>query len=341
MKVFAVFLSFVWVIQGHAETWDPQNDPSRFDLTHQYDYQLTRLPSHASLRIIPWSETYWPSFRGSINIRWNTPAQDGFTYTPPTLAEAKAMTIDQLKTLSPSEKYDLYMGHYDYPLWTEVKHDANPAASEFTGLCDGWSIAALQYAEPDAVTLPNPDGILIPFGSSDVKALMTFASEFHFSRDTVQVGNSCLTNCGGMNAGALHVILANQIGLKQEGFVTERQPINEQWNQPVYAYETSTLGSALSNVPGAHGVLIHTVLHYAEDLDQSYFLPVVGTSNFHSNKVIMDYVLDLDSNNDIIGGTWSPGSDRVGYFWRQTNHLEFLDEMAGILRIYQAVPLSP
>ena len=167
---------------------------------------------------------------------------------------------------------------------------------------------------------------------------MTFASEFHFRRQTVRVGKSCLTNCNGMNAGALHVVLTNQIGIKKEGFITERQPVNEQWNQPVYAYESQTLGSAVSDVPGAHGVLVRTVLHYTEDLDESHYEPAVGTANFHSSKVVMNYVLDLDANEKIVGGTWVTGSDRVGYFWNQINHLEFLGNLAGINQIYQPVP---
>jgi hypothetical protein len=328
------FVMMAGLMEARAESWDPQNDPSAFDLSHNYDYKLVDLPAQSTLKTLPWSETYWPSRRGSINIRWNTPDQDGFNFTPTTLAQAKTMTPDQLKQLSPSEKYDLFMGHYDYPLWTEVKRYADPTADPYSGLCDGWSVAAVQYAEPNAVTLPNPDGILIPFGSSDVKALMTFASEFHFRRHTIQAGISGT----GMNAGAMHVILANQIGLKQSGFVTERQPDNEDWNQPVYGYESQMLGSSVSNIPGAHGVLVHTVLHYTEDLDLSYFAPVTGTSNFHSNKIVMDYVLDLDANENIIGGTWSTGSDRPGYFWNATNHLTFTGTMSGLNQIYQPVP---
>jgi hypothetical protein len=340
MKIlFSIILGLIPVGQIHAEVWDPANAPSLFDLDHRYEYDFSKLPTQATLKTIPWSETYWPSYRGSINLRWYAPEPDGFNYTPPTLEQVKVMSLEQLKTLSPSEKYDLFMGHYDYPLWHEVSRYANPHAGEFTGLCDGWSIAAIQYREPDAVTVANPDGILIPFGASDVKALMTFASEFHSRRQTVQVGTSCQANCTGMNAGALHVILSNQIGIMNQGFVTERQVIDEQWNQPVYAYESKEVGSAPSNVAGAHGVLMHTVLHYTEDLDLSYYEPVSGTNRFHSNKVAMDYVLDLNDQNQIVGGTYLPNSDRVGYFWMQTNALKFTGTMSGIQQIYREIPL--
>ena len=141
MTAYLLFSIVFGLNTARAEIWDSFNDPSLFDPTHQYEYQLANLPAQAMLTRTPWSETYWPSYRGSINIRWNSPTQDGFNYTPPTEVEAKAMTLDQLKMLSPSEKYDLFMGKYDYPTWTEVKRYARPTAGIYTGLCDGWSIA--------------------------------------------------------------------------------------------------------------------------------------------------------------------------------------------------------
>lgn len=35
-------------------------------------------------------------------------------------------------------------------------------------------MAALEYAQPNPVVLTNADGIQIPFGASDVKALLTY-----------------------------------------------------------------------------------------------------------------------------------------------------------------------
>jgi hypothetical protein len=340
---FALMLVFT---EAKADVWNADNDPSQFDLNHTYHYKLSDLPLSAQMKTTPWSETYWPAYKGSVNVRWNTPDQDGFNYTPPTHDQVVKMSADDLSHLSPAEKYDLYMGHYDYPLWNEVKHYADPTADQYTGMCDGWSIAAIQYAEPKQVTLANPDGILIPFGSSDVKALMTFAAEFHFERQEVQVGVACTTStpttpdqisaCSGMNPGAMHVILANQIGLQQIAFITERKADDEDWNQPVFGYTFQTTGSAISTVPGAQGVVVHGILNYTEDLDASYVQPVVGTSNFHANKIVMDYVLDVDAQGNIIGGTWASGSDRPGYFWFTKNHLDFTGELLGIQKIYQA-----
>ena len=330
-----------------AERWNPLNNPAQLDVQHRYEYNLKKLPELASLTTIPWSETYWPTFKGSINVRWNTDTKDGFQYTPYPREALLKMTEADLEKLSPSEKYDIFLGHYDYPLWKEARRYGNPQAGEYSGLCDGWSVAAIQYKEPQRVTLTNRDGIAVPFGSSDIKGLMTYAAEIHDDRETVQVGAQCRTShpqtpeeiqiCAGINAGSVHVILANQIGLMNEGFVTQRQPNTEDWNQPTYAYKTEVRGSAVSSVPGAHGQQMHGTLYYSEDLDVSSMDPVTGTSRFKSNKVEMDYILDLDANENIVGGEWVKGSDHVGFMWLATHHLEFTGIMAGIAQIYKAV----
>ena len=78
-----------------------------------------------------------------------------------------------LKALSPAEKYDIFMGKFSYPT---VKFEwARTSAShpQWYGLCHGWAPAAIVYDEPNPVTLTGPSGVKVPFGSSDVKALLT------------------------------------------------------------------------------------------------------------------------------------------------------------------------
>jgi len=319
---------------SHAYSWDGYNNPANMDPGNHYQYRFTSLPAAGTLDRIPWSETYWPSYKGSINVRWNTPDQDGFYYTPNSKAELLSKSIEDLKQLSPAEKYDIYMGHYDYPLYHEVQNYGDPGAADWNGICDGWTIAALQYPEPQPVTLPNPDGILVPFGSSDVKGLMSFTAAMHFDVQTGQVGVKCgrLHHCADINAGAMHVVLANQIGVQKIGFANDRFLGPEIWNQPTYAYKTEVMGSA------DDGVQVHTTLYYTDELDKSSWSPVVGTPQFKFATIEMDYILDLDDQGNIVGGDWIDDSDHPDFFWIPLNKLEFKDSMAGINRIYQPVP---
>ena len=65
--------------------------------------------------------------------------------------------------------------------------------------------------------------------------------------------------------------------------------------------------------------------------------PVTGTSAFKFTRVQMDYILDLDAEENIIGGDWVKGSDHLGFMWLPTNRLIFEDGMEGLNSIYHAV----
>lgn len=59
-------------------------------------------------------------------------------------------------------------------------------------------MAALQYTQPNQVVLVNPDGIKVPFASSDVKALLDyFVAEYaEQSSDTAFLGERCNFDIG-------------------------------------------------------------------------------------------------------------------------------------------------
>ncbi|MBS1958764.1 MAG: hypothetical protein JST80_04755 [Bdellovibrionales bacterium] len=337
MHFLIVLAALLSTPSARADRWNSANDPGIMDPS--FVYELSKLPTAGELSRRPWSETYWPSAQGSINIRWNLPQPYGFGYASPTREQVAKMSQDELKTLSPSEKYDIFMGRYDYPLKHEVEGIATPRARWWSGICDGWSIAATQYAEPQPVTLANPDGIMVPFGSSDVKGLISYHAARHFEVQTRQVGARCHTagrvfgspNCSDINPGALHVILANQIGLKKQGFVVERDPGNQIWNQPAYGFKFEIVGSS------AHGVQVHGFLFYADELEKSEWEPVVGTPKFVEGKLELDYTLDLDGSGRIIGGSWLRDSDRPDFVWLPVNHMVFASEMDGLNRIYKPV----
>ena len=93
-----------------ADQWNSSNDPAIMD--PNFVYQLKQLPTEGKLDNTPWSETYWASKQGSINLRWNQPNPIGFDYHSPSREEVMGMTREQLTHLAPSEKYDIYMGRY-------------------------------------------------------------------------------------------------------------------------------------------------------------------------------------------------------------------------------------
>lgn len=260
--LFRISLLTILILpNANAYRWDSENDPARFDPNFQY--LLRSLPAQAQLSVTPWSETYWPSNKGSINLRWNQRYPDGFDYDSPDLYDLKRMSRAQIARLAPSEKYDIYMGRYDYPLKNEVERYANP--------------------------------------------------------------------------GSMHVVLANQIGIKKQGIVAKIDPGREVWNQPVFGYEFTYWGST-EPTDGVTGVKVKATLIYTDELDYSQWLPVTGTANAQVGRLQMTYILDLDANGNIIGGTWTDRSTHPDYLWMAKNHLEFTGYLAGSNQLYHPVP---
>jgi hypothetical protein len=352
MPLAVLFLSF------SALAWEPMNNPSQF--SRNYKYKFSDLPKSANLseKNMPWSNSYWPGMIGGIAFRWNDTMPEtniGFTqfHNYPVLSESqvKRMSYDDLKKLSPAEKYDLYLGNYDFKLTKIVKGETSPQDAYWEGLCNGWSSAAIEFDEPKPVDMRNPDGMVIPFGTSDLKALLSYYHNSLGSKQAVtRIGNRCNmtiaegtwssdanipADCTDINPGALHVVLANQLGLMDEGFVAEVTRDLEIWNQPVYGYEITKEEEVRVTQPATPGTVkqieINLNMHYADDGGYEYWLgheegeeiyvdwePTTGTVNFKSEHQEYKYLLDLDRLGNIIGGRWLT-YNRPDFIWKKTN----------------------
>lgn len=338
-----------------ANGWNRHNDPANFD--SNFEYSFKDLPKSATLPLskMPWSSSYWPRFKGSINYRWNTPNPTGLGIVSPTKAQVQSMSLEQLAKLSPAEKFDLVRGYYNYPLSSRVARNANPEAKEYEGICDGWTATAIQFAEPAAVVVANPDGIQIPFGTADVKAIMSYDVSRNFkpgSMESVFAGRYCnselglrlgTANCEDLNPGAFHVILANQIGLKKESFAVDIISTKETWNQPVFGFEFEVLGQ--TNADNSSSVIIHAKLKYAEDdpehaedlINIFTWEPTVGTDRYMFGVMELDYELELDNSGRIVGGKWLGASKEKhpDLFWMPTKKIVFTEDFKALYKIYK------
>lgn len=262
------------VASAHAARWDKTNDPFKFSKVtgKALTAKLTSLPLKAKLTNshMIWSDTFWPSNMGSIAYRWNAePNPELFKYKLMTKAEIEKADITELERLSPAEKYDIFMGNYNYPLTKKVLSKNSPKDLWWEGICHGWAMAAVSHAEPSRVNLTNKDGIVVPFGSSDVKGLLDlYYAEDHKTNSYSRLGNRCRVagkvtgedypedrvrtmpsardanskDCADVNAGSFHMALTNMIGLQDRGFVADVDRFNDVWNQPVGAYSAEIVG---------------------------------------------------------------------------------------------------
>lgn len=337
-----------------ADTWNDDNNPAK--MNSNYNYRFDALPLQATLPLnkMPWSASYWPRKKGGINYRWNTSNPTGYDLKSPSRLQVERMSLEDLAKLAPAEKYDLARGDYSYSLSKLVDKQSKKTAKDFEGLCDGWTASAIQFTEPAPVNFTNPDGIVIPFGSSDVKALMSYDVSLNgVDLAPVFVGRYCASGifrafgsprCDDINPGAFHVILANQIGLMHESFAVDVDPGRETWNQPVYGYEFEVRGMTTAE-GAAKALIIHAKFKFAaddpegEDAKKIFgWDPVVGTENFVGETEEYDYVLELDYSGRIIGGSWLGASKKhhPDLFWKPTKQIEFTPRFQIINQLYKA-----
>ena len=303
--------------------WEWFSDPNIMSMDLERNFN--RLPLQGSIQNDGrfWSGDYWALRRGNINYRWHSPRPAGFNLRSPTLEEARSMSLAELSHLSPSEKYDLFTGRYDYPLKQEVSKIANRRAEEWEGICHGWAPAAMNHKEPVAKGIMNPDGIMIPFGSSDIKALVSYYYANGFQSPTHQMGWRCYGDeeddeCReDLNAGAFHIVLTNKIAFRNEGIIVDLKTGSEVWNHPIVSFSSRILkykGRSRDSAPGTvRRAKIETMARVIMGTG-NYWTPVRGTQSQKEVTKRYEYYLDLNANNDIIGGDWE-SDERPDFLW--------------------------
>lgn len=292
-----------------------------------------------------WSGPYWPLRLGGINHRWNsrTSEEKSFGYYSYSKKELKKLPLDKLKELSATEKYDILMGRYNYPLKAEVAKKVSPEAEGWEGICHGWVLASIHHNEPTPKTLVNPDGILVPFGSSDIKALLSYYyAESDSWADFVGLRCNFGSWTGGakecdedLNAGAFHIILANKLGLNKDGFVADVTRYAEVWNQPVYGYDSYVVSESAPYEGAALGTVrvleMRTEIFYVNE-SEAYWEPVKETySQFQGSRVFL-YKLDINQYGEIIGGEWQ-SEERPDFLWQKPRETHFHGPLEALPRL--------
>lgn len=285
-----------------------------------------------------WSGDFWQQNKGSINYRWNSPSGEGFNLTSPNREALPTMTLEELKALSPAEKYDLLMGHYEYPLRDEVAAKSFPTAEESDNLVNGWATASLNHDEPFSKLLPNPDGVLIPFGSSDIKALLSYYyATVHKQENVRKLGNICEANTDckdGVDAGVFHVMLANRVGKQQKSFFVDVERYGTAWNHPVQGYSTLNLGDEKKiGKDAAEGtariIKLKTTLTYVDRAEANTWDVILTKPEQNLNTIDYRYNVYLNAKEEVIGGKWL-STEKPEMVWTQKGTKDFEGYFAGL-----------
>jgi hypothetical protein len=315
------------------------NDPAAMDPNYIREAGVlnTILKSSLPPQKMPASDDYWADFQNGIAFRWN----DGglSSYSTNSKGDIQNMTRADLMKLSPSEKFDLAEGDYSFSLTKTVKAQSNDngADRQWEGICHGWTSSGINNTEPMPVDVLNPDGISIPFGASDVKALLSysytsrakvknklvfgipvsvFGGENSGYQNPRQVGGRCgntdfsggvPTDCQDVDAGAFHIVLLNQIAQQQKAFIADIDNTIQVWNQPITGYQILDIVDApiyASATPGTVKVQkVQIIMEYVAEINPQWE-PVVGTAKQRIEGMAYEYYIDIDAAGMIIGGTW-------------------------------------
>ena len=349
MAIFYAFLVYFFFPFSYAsslsitEEWGKDSDPLR--MGKNLEARFFALPLHGQVAHSRkfWSGDYWPLNKGNINFRWH--ADRNFMLNSPTLEELRRLRQQDIAQLSPAEKFDLLNGRYDYPLKREVLKIANLNAKNWEGICHGWAPAAINHNEPTPKVLINPEGIQIPFGSSDIKAILSYYYAYPYKvQDTHQVGRRCYNSrvtvdndCRhDLNAGAFHLILANKIALENEGFIADLSRYKEVWNHPIKSYQSRVISEARgrrrNSAPGTtRTVRVSTRIKYADETSNDWNT-VQGTSLQRINSTEFSYILEIDIYGQIIGGEWS-SIRRPDFLWTMEKPTKFLRDFARLAEL--------
>lgn len=334
MKILSYGLIFLLSVQvSFAATnididraWMRISDPLIMSTTINFRFNDLPLRGKVTDPERYWSSDYWARYKGGINYRWNAARPSGFNLVSPNKAQAEQMSEAQLRALAPSEKWDLFIGRYDYPVKREVDNYASPSRPTWEGICDGWAGAAMNFSEPKPIVVTNPDGIRIPFGSSDIKGLLSWYYAKKFTDGHSQMGSRCnnttttTDRCQhDMNAGAFHLILSNKLGVDGTTFIADIDRNREVWNHIAYDYSSTiryrNLPPRSTSAPGTVSVArVRTIVRYVFLLNRNTWEPVLGTSRQRTSTRTYEYYLDLDGSGRIIGGDWIT-NQRPDFLW--------------------------
>jgi hypothetical protein len=342
-----LFSLLIPIQAAHADrVWDEGNSPSNFDSNYIRDFNALPLSGgmdqsgHRG-----WSDSYWPRVRGGIAERWQIPGYQYRKDQGPSIYDVfYNMNSTQIDRLSPAEKFDIIRGRWDFPISTRIRKKYKENEKDWRGLCNGWTHASLNIPEPKPIVyVDKQSGLRIPLGSSDIKGLLAYFYAEVDNSTAKYIGRSCRTfsrvllnvngACSDVHPGAFHIMMANELGIRKQGFAADRDPSVQVWNQPFVAFESRIDAiktrdfdwSASKNT--RKEITITSILTYANELYDteepsqetadhvapSYF-PVLANQKYRT--IEYRYKLELDYRNHIIGGEWISDM-RPDLIWRQ------------------------
>ncbi len=301
---------FCFLVFGlFASEWNFKNNPF-FKGSMALETKFELLPQSFELSGLFGTHWIWPIKEGGILNRWalKNPVKPSdkyhFSFFP--IESLKNVDIAQL---SPAEKFDLYLGNANWNFSKTVKRDQALLREVDLKEQIAFSELVLSFKNPSSIVLEGKSNLKIPFSSSDISALLFSAILLGENTKERIVGQPCKVlfvketdaeKCEGINAGAFHVLLTNFIGLRDQGLFADLKRDKNMEIRPIIGFVSN-----FKNIEDASSskkeLLVTTFIKFLRPRTPQWsFEPTNSSRGYESYS----YTLELDNDNNIIGGKW-------------------------------------
>ncbi|GAB9474965.1 Elicitor-like transglutaminase [Globisporangium polare] len=329
---------------------------SYFGTTMERNLDTLKQWSTSSSDSAPWPSSYWPIYADGINYRWqgDQPSaaekySTAFGLDVAKFTEAVSTTngIDSQNYRQVCTKSDDCTKLSDGSICgIRQGRTSGYCIPGWFGICHAWAPAAIMEPEPQCAVKKNGT----TFQPMDIKALLTEVYDGarvktvftgvrfdgpDMPENKDQYGRYNDAARRDIGAGFFHIAMTNILGKFKKSFVVDVTAGSEVWNQPVRDYQVVEL-TKMTLAEGAKAYFnvdaypfnndavalayVHTKFRWVvEALEDG---PLVGTGKVDAYTSTGDYtyLLELDAQNNIIGGEWVDDSRSVhpDFLWFPT-----------------------
>lgn len=307
----------------------------------------------ASFNPAPWPSSYWPIYADGINYRWQSgqpsPAEKyaasfGLDVTKFTEAVSLSNGIDSQSYRKICTKNEDCAKLTDGSICGIRQGRASGyCIPGWFGICHAWAPAAILEPEPKCAVTKNGT----TFQPMDIKALLTQVYDgarvktvftgVRFDgpdkpENKDQYGRYNDPKRRDLGAGYFHIAFANILGKLKQSFVVDVTAGAEVWNQPVRDYqvvESKTMTPAEGakayfnvdaypfNNDAVSLAYVHTKFRWIVESVEDGPLVSTGKVDTYTTTGDYTYLLELDAQNNIIGGEWvaDSRSEHPDFLW--------------------------